>query len=249
MKKNEKKTNGPFWSKWTKSPGFSRNILIIAILILIIILSLFTIWKRYAEKEFEHASSLHMLPSQQEEQAIEEFKSLSNSLKAIQDTVIQQQHNLQIPHKLIAVELLRGVLDDLIPLETLKTFLQKNPEPWAQELLTTLGSVKENTNYAQLEALLAPTTTKSHSLWERFKKTIKSLIHIQKRDEDSSSKPGRVKDVKKAIRSHDIAKALIVFEKLPSEEKAQLSAWKELAKGRLLLEQSTRKLLLDLAGS
>lgn len=179
----------------------------------------------------------------------EELKALSDRLVVLENKMNQAQQILQSHQKIMAVELLHGVLKGKVPLGTFRAFLQKKPEPWAKTLLATLASVKECKTYPQLDALLVLSPSQSFSVLERIKRKIKSLIHIRKLDQNGDHTTVQLEDVRRAIYDHDIQRALGSFEKLPPEEKAQLSLWKELAQSRLTLETISNKLLLELAES
>jgi len=254
MKKN-KKTNNVSWFQWAQSSDFLRGIVIFVSLLILLILSVFIIWKRYTERvEGQPIMLLQTAPPQPVVQPIEppplspreELKLLSDRLTALENRMNQQQQILLTPPKLVAIELLRAVLKGWVPLETLKTYLQKNPDPWAQGLSGTLVPINESKTYPQLEALLTLSPVELPSMWERIKRKIKSLVHIRKLDEKGDYQGGQIEDVQKALHDHDVQKALENFEKLPSEEKAQLSTWKGVAQDRLTLEIMMKKLILEL---
>ncbi|MBY0291846.1 MAG: hypothetical protein K2W92_00960 [Alphaproteobacteria bacterium] len=171
--------------------------------------------------------------------------------KILKDSTIEHQHILQIPQKLIVIELLRSVLEGLIPIETLKTFLHKISEPWALSLLATLDPIKNTITYPQLEALLVPPPLSfdSLSIWERIKTKLQSLVRIRKLDEHGAYKLKPIESIQKSLEVHDIQQALKFFEMLTPQENAQLSSWKILAQERLTLENSLKNLLLELTES
>ncbi|OJW51098.1 MAG: hypothetical protein BGO67_12270 [Alphaproteobacteria bacterium 41-28] len=254
MKKN-KKTNNVSWFQWTQSSEFLKGIFIFVSLLILLILSVFIIWKRYTERvEGQPIPLLQTSPPQQVVQTIEppplspreELKLFSDRLAALENRMNQQQQIMLTPPKLVAIELLRAVLKGWLPLETLKTYLQKNAHPWAQGLSSTLVPINESKTYPQLEALLTLSPVQLPSMWERIKRKIKSLVHIRKLDEKGDYQEGQIEDAQKALQAHDIQKALESFEKLPPQEKAQLSAWKDAAQDRLTLEVMMKKLILEL---
>ena len=147
------------------------------------------------------------------------------------------------------IEILRAVLEGLIPLETLKIFLHKIPEPWAHSLLTTLTPIKSTITYPQLEDLLVLPPPVPLSTWERMKATLKSLIRIRKLDEKGTYKLESIENIQKALKEHDIQRALKFFAMLTPQEKAQLSSWRVLAQERLTLEDSLKNLLIEFTES
>ncbi|MBP6951525.1 MAG: hypothetical protein KBC28_04835 [Alphaproteobacteria bacterium] len=169
--------------------------------------------------------------------------------KILKDNTIEHQQILQIPQRLIVIEILRSVLEGLIPLETLKIFLHKISEPWAHSLLTTLTPIKSTITYPQLEDLLVLPPPVPLSTWERMKATLKSLIRIRKLDEKGTYKLESIENIQKALKEHDIQRALKFFAMLTPQEKAQLSSWKVLAQERLMLEDSLKNLLLEFTES
>ncbi|HUX78149.1 MAG TPA: hypothetical protein VMW10_00145 [Alphaproteobacteria bacterium] len=253
--KKDKKTNNTLWDKWTQSPELRNKLFIFVTLIILLILAFFIIWKRYVDRELTHPTSLlQSAPSQQEVELIEEphlsaqaeIKLFSERLAVLEKKMNQQQQILTTPPKLVALELLRAILEGSIPVETLKTFLQKNPEPWSQELLTTLNPIQQSMTYPQLKALLNQSPGQSLSTWERIKKKIKSIIRIRKLNKKGEYEQGDVEDIIKALKAHDLQKALKSYEKLSPEEKAQLSSWKALAQDRIALELMIKKIILEL---
>ena len=225
MKKDKKTNVTPFWRQWMQSPDFLKSLFVYVTFSIIFIFVLILAWKQFTETPPREGV---VLPSSS---SLEKAPFLPNS------------------HKLVALELMRGVLDGMIPLEILKRFLQKTPEPWANTLLTAFTPIKEGKTYSQLETLLILTPSQPVSTWQHIKSTIKSFIHIRKLDKKNEVNQGQLEDIEKALQAHDIQKATEIFGKLSPEEKVQLSSWKKLADERLLLELSTQKLLLELADS
>lgn len=254
MKKDKKINTPPSWQQWTQSPNFLKNLSVYTIFFIIFILAGMLAWKQYTGKINGKPLVFPSISTENEDSALAEMQTIQNELTSIskrlftleaQTTHVQQ--SLPTPQKLAAFELLKGVLEGMIPLETLKKSLQKKSEPWAQALFITLDPIKESKTYPQLEALLVLPQSQPSSRWQRIKNKIKSFIHLQKVDEKSECRHGAPNDVRKAIRAHDISKALEFFEKLSSQEQAQFASWKALAEGRLLLETSAQKLLSEIA--
>jgi len=203
MKKN-KKTDSVSWFRWTQSSEFLRGIFIFLSLFILLILSVFIIWKRYIERvEDQPITLLQTSPPPAAVQPIEkptpppqdELKLISDRITALENRMNQQQQILLTPPKLVSVELLRAVLKGWIPLETLKTYLQKNTHPWAQGLSGTLAPINESKTYPQLQALLTLSPVQLPSLWERIKRKIKSLVHIRKLNEKGDYQLGQIEDV------------------------------------------------------
>ncbi len=254
MKKNTKPNNAQ-WLSWVQSPDSLKKVFIFVTLVILLVLSIFILWKRYVEKEISQPISLiqtsSTLPATQLlEKPLsppqEELKLFSDRLTALENRMNQQQEILLTPPKLVVVEVLRAILEGWIPVETLTVFLQRNSAPWAQGLLVTLNPIKESKTYSQLEALLSVSSSQPLSLWERVKRKIKSLIRIRKLDAKGDYQGARIEDVQKALSDHDIAKAMDFFEKLSPQEKTELSSWKILAQNRLTLEIIIKKLIIEL---
>jgi hypothetical protein len=226
---------------WHQSPDFLKKLFAFVILFTLLLLSLFIIWKRYMERELSQPIPLIQAAP------LTGSKLLSDRPTALENRINQQQQILLTFPKLVAIELLRAVLKGWIPLKAFKTFLQKNPDPWAQDLLTTLALVKESKTYPQLEALLVLPPSQPLSTWKRIKRKIKSLVQIRKLDEKSDHQLGQIEGIQKALHDHDIQKSLESFEELSPQEKAQLSSWKDLAQDRFKLEKMLKKLILELA--
>lgn len=245
MKKNKKINTSSFWRPWIQSPNFLKTLFVYLAFSIIFIFVLILVWKQYTGTG--PREGVAFLPTQQAQLAPGDLKSLSEYLGILETQQIQQsQENLR---KVTALVLIRAVLDGIIPLEAFKNFLQKTQGPWGKAILATLDPIKEGKTYFQLEALLILSPPLPVSTWQHIKSTLKSFIHIRKLDEKNEVNKGLLKNIQKALRMHDIQKAIEIYEKLPSEEKAQLSSWKKLAEERLLLELSTQKLLLELADS
>ncbi len=258
MKKNKKINDTQFWKQWIQSPDFSRSLFVLFVLFVLLSLSIFIIWKRYTERGIDPPQALlrsslvqnkeMSLQERKELIAQSEERSLSDRLTVLENSIItQQQKTLETPQQLVFVELLRAVLDGVISLETLKTFLQKNQDPWAHSLLKTLDPIKESKTYPQLEALFTLKKTPSSSLWKRVKEKVKSFVRIQKLDEKEAPPLGNLKDVQKALRMHDLERVLECYAHLPSQEKEQFASWREMVEVRFTLERALKKLLTDLA--
>ncbi|MBP7729841.1 MAG: hypothetical protein KA112_04445 [Alphaproteobacteria bacterium] len=272
MKSNKIKNKKRLWRDWAHSPNFLREILIFGTLFVIFLLSVVVIWKRHSMKDYHSSSKafsqkvapllgqLETSNTPVNESIPEDINVLLNRVKALEsqtieqkkilkDNTIEHQQILQIPQRLIVIEILRSVLEGLIPLETLKIFLHKISEPWAHSLLTTLTPIKSTITYPQLEDLLVLPPPVPLSTWERMKATLKSLIRIRKLDEKGTYKLESIENIQKALKEHDIQRALKFFAMLTPQEKAQLSSWKVLAQERLMLEDSLKNLLLEFTES
>ncbi len=260
--KNNKKTPPPLsWYQWSYFPDFFKNLFIFLAFFIFFTISIVLIWKRQLEKKTQHV--LQAVIEQQIAPKAppstpapapppsfqQDIQSLTNRVAALEAKLTQTQVSLQIPHKLIALELANGILEGFIPLDSLKAFLQKTPDPWAPPLLATLVSMGDIKNYMYLEASLALPPPPSHlSLWQRIKSKMKSLVHIQRLDEEGNYKLGKLEDIQRALQAHNLQKALESFEKLPPEDQAPLSSWKKMAQDRLFLETTRKTLLLEIAG-
>ena len=272
MKSNKIKNKKGLWRNWVHSPDFLREISIFGTLFVIFLLAVVVIWKRYSIRDHHKSSKvfsqqiapllgqLETLSPPVNEVVSQDIDVLLNRVKALEsqtieqqkilkDNTIEHQQILQIPQKLIVIEVLRSILEGLIPLETLKIYLHKISEPWTHSLLTTLAPIKSTITYPQLEELLILPPPLPLSIWERMKATLKSLIHIRKLDEKGAYKLKSIENLQKSLEEHDIQKALKFFETLTPQEKAQLSSWKILAQERLTLESSLKNLLLELTES
>jgi hypothetical protein len=251
MKKDKKTSPITLWSQGTQSPDFFKKLFVFIAFFILFTLCLILTWKNYVDKKANQSTTFPQVFSHK---AIEkraslqnEISSFENRLHALQHNPISQEPATQTLHKVIAFELFKAVLEGWISIETLKTFLQKNPEPWATTLLTPLLSIKEIKSYPQLEALLGlPSFPQPLSMGSRVKRILTSFIHIRKLDENSQDKQGNIEDIQQSLRAHDIQKALELFEKLPLQEQTPLSSWKTGAQDRSLLEMSLKKLLLEL---
>ncbi|MBP9691851.1 MAG: hypothetical protein KBD90_00780 [Alphaproteobacteria bacterium] len=259
MKKVKKYNFIAIWRQWRGSPDFLKNTFVFFMFSIVFVLSIILVWKRYLDKQAvqqQNVSLVNSLLEQQVEQQEAETVtiqknviSVTERLSALENKIIQQEQVAIVPLKLITVELLKGVLEGLIPLQKFKEFLQKNPEPWAKDFVAPLLPLEECKTYTQLEVLLvSPPLPATQTIWERLLNTLTSLIQIRKLDENGQYDLGQLEDIRKELRAHDIQTALQFFEKLPPQEKTQLASWKQLADARLAVETSAKNLLLELAG-
>jgi|GEM_PF-6080012 len=261
MKNNKQKHLLSFWQSWAHFPDFFKNLFVFLAFFIFFTISIVLIWKRQLTKETRQV--LQSVVAQQITAKAppspppppppplpqQDIQPLINRIAVLETRLDQSQASLQTPHKLIAFELIKGVLEGFIPLESLKTFLQKTPDPWASSLLITLAAMGDIKDYSQLEASLAlPPPLVQLSLWQRVKRKLKSLIRIQRLDEKGNYKFGNLEGVQKALQAHNIQKAIECFEKLPVEDQAALSSWKKTAQDRLFLETTRKTLLLEIAG-
>jgi len=257
MEKDKKERDSFFLNFLSKEGCFFKNFLSFIVFFIFFGLSVFFALKRHSGKGGEEQK----LPLPQKyslkveaEKLRETTSSLKMQLESLSKRVTNTQTNIVPPQqqnsdRLIALQLLKGVLDGLIPLEALKKFLQTSPQPWKASLLADLASVGQIKTYPQLSSLLSfPSLSPPASLWKQVKKNIKSLILIRKVDGKRGYEVGQLDDLQKAIQAHDLQKANEYFEKLPIEEKARLSAWKKLMQDRLTLETQEKALLLEMAG-
>lgn len=250
-----------FWRQLFHSSCLLKNIFIFVTLFIFLILSLFIMWKRHLEKAAlppEVIISPSLPPSLSQPRRVlpspsqEELNVLSEKLDLLTSQV-NQQPLMQTPQKLVAVEFLRSTLEGWISVDVLKTFLQKNSEPWAQDLFSDIAGVKECKTYPQLKASLALPSLQTLSIWKKIKRKIKAkiktLIHIRKLDAKGEYQYGQIEDVQNAVQEQNLQHAIELFENLSREEKVHLSSWKEMAQDRLILEAAMRKFLIELSGS
>jgi len=152
-----------------------------------------------------------------------------------------------LSQQLITIQLFEGILEGWIPLNVLKTYLQKNTNPESQTLLLTLAPLMECPTYEELFRALTSDLFTSKSLWERIKSKAKSLINIKKIEGGSASGTTNIKDVEAALGEKNLQKALTLFENLPNEDKESLAAWKQKVQERLKIETLFKGLLLKLS--
>lgn len=254
MIKIDKKRNiKTIWNQWSSFRYFLKSFVVIVFSIFFTI-AVFFAWKRHIEEKPQHYKIPQKFsPKIEIQQLTEKVAALQTNVKSLSDrlTVTEsttQKIPLQTSVQIVTLELLRGVLEGLVPLETLRIFLQKNNAPWTTSFLTHLTPVKEIKSYVELEELLVlPSPPSYSSLWQRVKEKVASLIHIRKIDEKGEYNLGKLADVQKALRAHNIQKALEFFEKLPPEKKMPLAFWEGLARDRFILETSEKTLFLELA--
>jgi len=153
----------------------------------------------------------------------------------------------QVSHQLLAMEILREVLEGHVPLSTFVLYLEKMPEPWGVSILNSISAIPECKTYDQLRDSLI-LSQKPLSRWQRVKSYVKSFVRIRKLDETGHYVEGHLDDIYKALRKHDIEQALTAFDKLSPKEQTELALWKQEAQNRLTLERIKQKILLDLVG-
>lgn len=279
MMKDKKIQVLPFWRYPFQLSLSVKKLFIFSTLVIFLLLSLLIIWKRHLEKaalppdvivfsppQVQPTSPLPSVepqptpPPPSVEATLpppavvpssppqEELKTLADRL-VILESKINQQLLAQTSQKLITIELFRSTLEGWVSLDNFKIFLQKNPEPWAQGLLTALAPVKECKTYPQLKALLVLPPSQALSTWDKIKRKMKALIRIRKLDNTGSYQYSHIEDVQKVLEEHDIQQALDLFERLLPEEKNNLSSWKEVAQNRLTLETLMKKFLTELSES
>lgn len=254
MKKNKKTKPSPL-QKWTHWLAPLKHPVLIIVLFFLFIFAVFFTWKFLPKGTLNRTESLRFvqtLPPELKEKAISQtiislqtrVEWLSERL-AVLEKRMTQEPNLQ---KLISITLLEGVLEGRMTLEIFKIYLQKIPDPWAKDLLPALTPLKSSSTYQELEAMLRMSqSSPSPSLWERFEKNIRSFIQIRKVDTPIPEDGSQLENLHEALVTHDLQKALHLFEKLSPEEKTSLAHWKTAAQDRLTLEKTFQTLLLELA--
>lgn len=263
MKKDKMAEIRPFWKQ---RPAFLKNLFINIIFVSVFALFVFILIYRYVsgfhqQQEFVYQSltqtpTLTPMPAPAPAPlSSPEFVFLQKEITSQNDRLSQVEANLkqrqsvpQVSHQLVAIEILREVLEGHLPLSTFTLYLQKLPEPWATSILNRISSITMCKTYAQLQDLLV-LPPQSHSLWRRVKNFMKSFVRIRKLDAKGHYQGGHLDDVQRALREHNIQQALEAFEKLSAKEQNQLASWKQEAQNRLTLETLKQKMLLDLAGS
>lgn len=259
MKKNKDINIKSVWNRWKETSDFLKMLLGISSLLIILGLAIVIIKKRNEESKtnpkenFITSEELRLKQKQVDpkltDDLLNQVKTLSNRLATLesQSKVIVQPAD--VSHKLIGIDLLNTVLEGSIPLESFKKFLQKNPEPWAQTILATIGSIKECKTYSQLEDVLVQLPVQTVPMWGNVKSIIKYFFNIRRIDENGNYKMGKLEEVRNAIHAHDVTKALVIFEKLSPEIRTQYSSWKEMAIARFNLETIYKNLLNELVES
>ncbi len=243
------------------APKFLKNLFIFSAFFVFFTLAFFLVWKRLSEEPHQPVSQnviaqLTHVTEKSPEKAPKEtsaalppeaLQPLLDRLDAL-EAKVSQLDAFTISTHLIAVDLIQGVLHNVISVDAFKTFLKKTPEPWAAALLPTIAPLEDIKSYPELENLLVlPISSKARSVWNRFKEDVKSLVSIRKIDQKESSAFGTLEDVQKAVHSHNIQKALDCFGKLPRHEQLALSSWQQMAQDRLLLETLYKNILLEMA--
>lgn len=177
--------------------------------------------------------------------------ALQNSrLDQLEGKVNQVVSVSQSSHQLIAFQLLQEILDGHLSIGELHRFLQiyheKTSQPWTINILNAISGIQGCKTYAELEAMLV-LPSRSPTQWQSLKSILKSFVKMRKLDDEGHYVVANREDIKMALRAHNIQQALESFKKLSADEQAKLSTWKQDAEGRLLLETTKKKLLLDLA--
>lgn len=261
MPKNKEKTLKAFFNQLFRAHFSLKNSLIFIVFSIFFIsavgLTIFFIWKKGHNYESPKERPLpEKVTLKREVEKLgqttatvqSDLQTLLNRIKSLEDMSIKQEKVVLMPDKVIADQLILAILGGKFPLETLRVFLQKRPVPWKEELLIKLSHLGEIKCYAELEDLLkVPLTSPSHSLWQRVKNKLKSLISIRKLDGNGNYASSDLKNVQDALRNHNIQKALDSFLILPPEQQAFLAPWKKLAQDRFDLEMLKKKLLEEIA--
>jgi len=247
MNKNKKNENLSNLIQTLKSQLTVRNVLIIILFLILFVLALGLAWKRFREVNVTSEPTITIQKPTFLTQA--DLQPILDRLTALEAKVTQQQQPIQPPLKLVALALLKGVLEGYIPLDSVKAYLQRNPDPWAQNYFNSLAPLKAGTTYEQLESLLTfPPQPAPPSMWQYLKDKIKSIIYVRKLDK-KGNEPGPLDDVYQAVTSQNVQKALESYEKLAPDQKTQLANWLSLAQDRLALENLVKRLLQELSES
>ncbi|EKE10013.1 MAG: hypothetical protein ACD_16C00089G0008 [uncultured bacterium] len=213
-----------------------KNIFLYFFLAILIFLAILVLWKQYKEKQTKPQAP-----------AVVEQTLQPSSTPATPTKELVQPKILDLSQQLITIQLFEGILEGWIPLNVLKTYLQKNTNPESQTLLLTLAPLMECPTYEELFRALTSDLFTSKSLWERIKSKAKSLINIKKIEGGSASGTTNIKDVEAALGEKNLQKALTLFENLPNEDKESLAAWKQKVQERLKIETLFKGLLLKLS--
>lgn len=158
---------------------------------------------------------------------------------------------LQLSNQLIALELIKGVLNQTLSLDDLKGFIHHHhAKPWISALSHMVTPLEEIQSYPALEnglVLPTPPAPKDQSFWHSLTEKVRSFISIRKLSKKEDPSSAALQEIKQALKTHNISGALHLFEKLPPTEKAALSEWEKKARDRLLLEKAQKMLLLQMA--
>lgn len=263
MMKDKKLNLKASWKEWKQSPDFFKNIFIFFIIILLFIFAIFIIIYRmiYKSPTYDSAVIQNVIPTLQKSSSIlhmdptarasyKEIAIQKKRLETLENHLTLLQSNATATHRLIVLEMLNEILVGSVPIKTLILYLQKNPDPWTAELLTTLSPIQESKTYTQLQDLLIPPPPlQSLSKWQRIKNKIKTFVSIRKVDAEGHYIYGTFGDIQKALHAHNIQQALDAFSKLSPEVQTQLSCWKQTAQNRLTLETAKQKIILQLSGN
>ena len=260
MKKN-KKAEEPVSEKETSSSNIVRNISLLILILVTLSVVAFFIWKEFLlQRELEFVQTrVAPLPTltQQESAILANVTALQGQVdvlltrvQKLEATGAQQREKAQMPHKMVAVELLRSVLDGVVPLPEFKAYLQRSPEPWAQFLLATLAPIQQSYTYAQLGRFLAPSPASSSSSFrERVLNALMSLVQVRKLTQGEKDKVARgetllqVEDIRNSLGAADTQTLLSLFEALSDQDKAEFAAFKAATLDRLALENALKTLL------
>jgi len=149
-----------------------------------------------------------------------------------------KEKGLRTANKLVAFALLNGIMEELFPSKALVIFLQKSPEPWAKNLLTRLTPIIHDTgSYPRLEEFLVVFNSLESD---------KNSIHIRKIKQSGEYENVEIEDIQKALRNHDLQKALNYYENLPPAKKELLKDWNDYAKRLQILDTEMKRLYLEI---
>jgi hypothetical protein len=189
---------------------------------------------------------LHMTKRQMEEQIL----SIQKRLSYLEQ---QQQYPQMTNYKLIAAELIRGVLENKISIRKLKVFLERINEPWADEIQVRVNPIKNCSTMSQLKTLLFQPTKVLSRLeenltgWQRLKRKVKSLFNDQKIEVKDGAVPEYLEKINKALNNNDLQGVMDGYESLSPEMKQVFFDWYVHAQERLFIEEILSHLLSDLA--
>lgn len=246
MQKNKKSFFKALWARLDPPSLTAKNLFVLVSFIFFFGLSFFLIWER-------HFRYVKVSVAQD---VIEKYKASTSSPSShpVKQPVHSPQDNnplLQVSNQLIALELIKGVLNNTLTIEDLKKFTQvHNTAPWIQPLAQTISSLEDIQSYAALEtSLVLPPSSppKAKSFYQQVLGKIRSLVSVRKVNDKDSNSLESLQNIQHMLQTHNLSGALSLFEKLSPEEKASLSSWEKKARDRLLLEQAQKTLLLQIA--
>lgn len=267
MSKDKKSRHNFYWKERKSSLEFFKKFFVYSILVIIFIISLIILIYRLINGDMRRSDVFHKTTSvpevtstsvpeatstsAPEEVSFEKGLTLQeNRLDNLENSLNQMKHLSQMTQQIIAFEMLQEILDGHLPINTLILYLKKQSEPWAADILNTFTPIKEVKTYAQLHDLLVlPSSPNPSATTQNVNNIINSFISIRKLGGDDHRATRMFQDIHMALDKHDIQQALILFETLPPEQQAQLSAWKQGVQDRLSLETIKQKVLLGLSGS